>query len=69
MIRQSDFISKKMFENALEVVKARKNKLYLTEISFETICDGRCIQVLHKGSFDDELASFGCMDVYCKEMV
>lgn len=43
MIRQPDFISRKMFDNALETVKVRKNIPYLTDISFETICDGRCI--------------------------
>ena len=37
MIRQPDFISRKMFDNALETVKVRKNIPYLTDISFETI--------------------------------
>ncbi|WWR17800.1 GyrI-like domain-containing protein [Lachnospiraceae bacterium JLR.KK009] len=67
MIRQPDFISREMFDNALETVKVRKNILYLTDISFETICDGRCIQILHKGVFDDEPASFEIMDGYCME--
>ena len=67
MIRQPDFISRKMFDNALETVKVRKNIPYLTDISFETICDGRCIQILHKGAFDDEPASFEIMDGYCME--
>ena len=67
MIRQPDFITREMFDNALAVVKARKNIPYLTDISFETICDGRCVQVLHKGAFDDEPASFEVMDRYCME--
>ncbi len=67
MIRQPDFISREMFDNVLETVKAGKNILYLTDISFETICDGKCIQILHKGAFDDEPASFGIMDRYCIE--
>lgn len=67
MIRQPDFITREMFDNTLAVVKARKNIPYLTDISFETICDGRCVQVLHKGAFDDEPASFEVMDRYCME--
>lgn len=67
MIRQPDFISREMFDHALAAVKARKNILYLADISFETICDGRCVQVLHKGAFDDEPASFAVMDRYCME--
>lgn len=65
MIRQPDFITREMFDNTLAVVKARKNIPYLTDISFETICDGKCVQVLHKGAFDDEPASFEIMDRYC----
>lgn len=67
MIRQPDFITREMFEHALEVVRVRKNIPYLTDISFETVCDGRCVQVLHKGAFDDEPASFEIMDNYCME--
>ena len=67
MIRQPDFITTEMFDNTLETVKKKKNIPYLTDISFETICDGRCIQVLHKGAFDDEPASFKIMDNYCLE--
>lgn len=67
MIRQPDFITREMFDNTLAVVRERKNIPYLTDISFETICDGRCIQVLHKGAFDNESASFEMMDRYCME--
>ncbi|MCI9217193.1 MAG: small molecule-binding protein [Dorea sp.] len=67
MIRQPDFITKEMFDNALEIVRIKKYNPYLTDVSFETICDGRCIQVLHKGAFEDEPASFEVMDRYCME--
>lgn len=56
MIRQPDFITREIFDNTLAVIKVRKNIPYLTDISFETICDGRCVQVLHKGAFDDEMS-------------
>jgi len=67
MIRQPDFITKEMFHHVLEAVKRRNNKPYLADIAFETICDGRCIQILHKGAFDDEPVSFEVMDKYCME--
>ena len=67
MIRQPDFITREMFDNSLEAVKSKKYNPYLTDVSFETICDGRCIQVLHKGAFEDEPASFEVMDRYCME--
>ena len=67
MIRQPDFITREMFDNALEVVKSKKDNPYLADISFETICDGKCVQVLHKGAFDDEPVSFEIMNDYCLE--
>ncbi len=67
MIRRPDFITKKMFVDALEFVKNKKPNAYLNDISFETICDGKCVQILHKGSFDSEPASFDIMNRYCLE--
>lgn len=67
MIRQPDFITREIFDNALDLAKRKKPNIYLDDISFETICDGKCIQMLHKGAFDDEPASFEIMDRYCLE--
>ena len=67
MIRQPDCITKEMFDSALELVKKKKSNSYLADISFETIHDGKCVQVLHKGAYDDEPASFEAMDNYCLE--
>lgn len=60
MIRQPDCITKEIFDSALELVKR-------ADISFETIHDGKCVQILHKGAYDDEPASFEAMDRYCLE--
>lgn len=65
MIRQPNFITEEIFENALEEVRSKKANPHLASISFETICDGKCVQILHKGAFDDEPASFAVMDRYC----
>lgn len=67
MIRQPDFITREIFDNAFSLVKRKKPNIYFDDISFETICDGKCIQILHKGAFDDEPTSFEIMDRYCLE--
>lgn len=67
MIRQPDFITKQLFDMALEAVRKKKDHPYLPSISFETICDGMCVQILHKGAFDNEPASFAIMERYCLE--
>lgn len=67
MIRQPAFITTEIFKKALEAVKRKKDNPHLANISFETICDGKCVQILHKGAFDNEPASFAVMDRFCLE--
>ncbi|EHI73558.1 Uncharacterized conserved protein [Streptococcus criceti] len=62
MIKQPDFIKQKDFTKALETVRKKKpNDLY-DEIGFEEVKDGKAIQILHMGSYDDEPKSFALMD-------
>lgn len=66
MIRQPDFITKDMVSTVLEKVKRKKNNPLFSEISFETMQDGLCIEILHIGSFDEEPASFALLDEFAK---
>lgn len=62
MIKQPDFIRQREFTKALETVRKKKpNDLY-DEIGFEEVEDGKAIQILHVGSYDDEPKSFALMD-------
>ena len=67
MIRQPDYITVDMVQTALERVKVKKPTPLYGEIRFDTMQDGKCIEILHVGSFDDELTSFEKMDRYAKE--
>lgn len=64
MIRQPDFITKEMVERA---IKKKKDDPFIDDVVFKSICDGECVQILHKGSFDDEPASFEKLDQYCQD--
>lgn len=66
MIRQPDFINKEMVGNALEQVRIKKPTPLYEEISFDTMNDGKSVQILHIGAFDDEPASFKKMDEFLK---
>ena len=67
MIRQPDFITAEMVYAAFERVKIKKpNRLY-QEIIFDTIHDGKCVEILHVGSYDNEPSSFEQMDRFAKE--
>lgn len=58
MIRQPDFICEDMVNVALERVKVKKPNPLFNEISFDTMQDGKCVEILHIGAFDDEPISF-----------
>ena len=68
MIKQPDFITRDIFEKAIEEVKKKKpNNLY-DEIVFEILKEGRVIQVLHIGSYDDEPESFEKIEKLASKM-
>lgn len=66
MIRQPDFVTEAFFSEMLEVVKKKKPHALLTEAKFESITEGKCVQMLHIGSYDDEPASFQIMEEYAE---
>lgn len=66
MIRQPDFATDNVAERAFEHVRKKKPHSYLDNVSFETMEDGLCLQMLHIGSHDDEAQSFQVMHEYAQ---
>lgn len=67
MIRQPDFITEGMVRRAIETVKKKKPNPLYEEIRFDTMQEGKCIEILHIGAFDDEPASFEKMDQFAEK--
>jgi len=67
MIRQPDFITEEMAAAALERVKAKKADPLYEKIRFETRQGGKCIEILHIGSYDEEPAAFAKMARFAEE--
>ncbi len=65
MIRQPDFVTKDFFTEVLDRVKKKKPHELLNQLKFEPIHEGKCVQMLHIGSYDDEPESFDIMEEYC----
>ena len=68
MIRQPDFVTAEL---VAEIKGTRLDSLAIElvdKLQFETIKEGRNIQMMHVGSYADEIHSFNKMDDYCKEM-
>ena len=68
MLRQPDFVQASYFEQILSMVKLRKPQRLLDTVKFETITDGRCIQMLHVGSYDNEPATFEQMEAFAESI-
>lgn len=61
MIRQPDFVTHEAMELAFKQAEKKKPHPFLKEVTFASIEDGLCVQMLHVGSYDDEPKSFNRM--------
>lgn len=64
MIRQPDFVSDTFFKEMLDLAKKKKPHPLLENVQFETIREGKCIQMLHIGPYDNETESFKAMEAF-----
>lgn len=67
MIRQPEFVTNHFFNEIIEAVKNKKPHELLNRVKFQVIKEGKCVQMLHVGSYDNEPASFNKIHNYCKE--
>ena len=66
MIRQPDFVTEEIAQTALESTMNKTKHPMLERVSFESIEEGMCVQMLHLGPYDSEPASFSQMEEFCK---
>jgi hypothetical protein len=67
MIRQPDFLTRELFQRAVESVRAKKIHLPVDTATLEPFSDGLCVQMMHYGSYDKEPETFSVMEKYCGE--
>lgn len=54
MLLVPDWIDRDLFDAAVAVVASKNPPARLDDVRLETLSEGRCVQTLHIGSFDDE---------------
>lgn len=54
MLMVPEWIDQSMFEAAIEQVRAKHRPARLDHVRLQTLSEGRCVQTLHVGSFDNE---------------
>lgn len=57
MIRQPEFVTPRVFEAAKAALAKKKPHLDVSKARLMKLTEGLCVQIMHKGSFDDEPAS------------
>lgn len=67
MIRQPDFVDEAYAKFIVEEVKKNKPHALLNDIKFEEIEEGKVVQMLHVGTYDDEPESFKIMEEFVKD--
>jgi hypothetical protein len=64
MIRQPDFVTERVFEQAKETLAKKKPQLDLSLARLERFAEGLCGQVMHLGTYDDEPATIAALDKF-----
>ena len=67
MIAQPDFVTKEVYNWALEECKNKKPDLDFSKARFETFREGLCVQAMHIGPYDDEVRTIAKIDKFIKE--
>ncbi len=66
VIRLPEFVTQDDFDWAVNEA-AKKKKVDCSAAEFLTINEGLCVQMMHLGPFDEEIASVARMDAYLEE--
>jgi len=67
MIRQPKFVTPELVAAALERTKTKKPHELLDEIELIDLKEGKCVQMMHLGSYDEKAQSFKTIKAYCEE--
>ena len=67
MIMQPELVTRELFEEAVEEVRKKKNPVSLSNIRFESFCEGKAAQIMHNGPFSEEGPTIEKVHTFIKE--
>lgn len=67
MIRQPEFVTEDVFEAAKAALSRKKPNLDISKARYMRYTEGLCIQLMHKGPYDDEPASIAGLKSFAEE--
>lgn len=66
LIRVPDFVEDETVAQARAVVHEKNGLAVVKDIKFETLCEGRCVQILHVGPYKTEPESLAKLESFMK---
>lgn len=67
MIRQPEFVTEEVFALAKAALSKKKPNLNVEKARLIKLTEGECVQIMHKGAYDDEPASIEKMRSFAAE--
>ncbi len=67
MIRRPDFIGEKRLAAAVAVIKEKGKTPGIEAVHLESLSEGRCVQMLHLGPYDQERETIAAMQTLAEE--
>lgn len=67
MIRQPEFVTEKVFENARNALAKKKREIDLSKARLIKMTEGLCVQIMHKGAYDSEPESITKMREFAEK--
>jgi hypothetical protein len=67
MIRQPEFVTEEVFCWAVEECRKKKPEVDVSGARFAVYAEGLCVQMMHRGSYDDEAPNIERMLVHLEE--
>lgn len=64
IIRQPEFVTKEVFDWAVEECAKKKPDVDVSKAEYITYTEGRCVQMMHLGPYDDEPATLARLEEY-----
>lgn len=67
MIRQPEFVTQEVYLNTSDEIAKKKPEIDVTKVRFETLEEGLCVQIMHKGPYNEEQSSIDQILQYIEE--
>jgi hypothetical protein len=67
MIRQPNFVTRGFAAKAKRWAEKKKSSPLIEKLKFNELSDGKCVQTMHLGSYDNEQETFDIMEEFCSQ--